>query len=239
MRALGSGAESSCSVLPPRQRRELLRHCLGKTVVVQVSGRGKHHVPAVKAVVVVGEELLLAQPRDGFRGAQDRLAQRMALPEALREEFVHQHVGIVFVDLDLFQNHAALALDVGQRKGGVQHQVGQDVQRDRHVVCERLDVEADGLLAGEGVQVAADRIHLARNALRRARTRALEEHVLHKMRDTVDLRGFAARARLDPDAHGHGAQIIHALGQDDQAVRQYGAAKVSLSVHRHPVELRL
>jgi hypothetical protein len=34
-------------------------------------------------------------------------------------------------------------------------------------------------------------------------------------------------------------QMLHALGQHDQAVRQYGTAKISLSVHRQQVELRL
>ncbi len=42
--------------------------------------------------------------------------------------------------------------------------------------------------------------------LRGARARALEEHVLHKVRDAVHLRGLAARARFDPHAHGHRTQ---------------------------------
>jgi hypothetical protein len=159
----------------------------------------------------------------------------MILPEALREQLVHQHVRIVLVDLDLFQNHAALALDVRQAQDRVQHQVGQHIQGDGHMVGQRLDVEADGLLAGEGVQVAADRVHLAGNVLRGAGACALEEHVFHKVRDAVGLRRLAPRAGLDPYAHGHGTQMFHALGQDDQAVRQYGAAKVSLGGHRHPV----
>ena len=226
--------------LAARQRGELRRHRLDKLVVIQISRRGKHHVPAVEPVAMVAKQLLLVQPRHRLRGSQNRPAQRMPLPEALREQLVHQHVRIVLVDLDLFQNHAALALNVGQRQtSGFSTRSRQHVQRDGHMVGQRLHVEADGFLAGEGVQVAADRIHLAGNVLRRARPRALEEHVLHKMRDAVDLRGLAARAGLDPHAHGHRTQMLHALGQHDQAVRQYGAAKVSLSVHRHPVEIRL
>ena len=155
--------------------------------------------------------------------------------KALREQLVHQHVRIVLVDLDLFQNHAALALDVGRGKDRVEHQVGQHIQGDGHVLGQRLDVEADGLLAGEGVQVAADRVHLAGNVLGGAGAGALEEHVLHKVGDAVGLRRLAAGAGLDPHAHGHRTQVLHALGQHDQAVRQYGAAKISLSGHRHPV----
>ena len=232
MRALASGARKLLQRLAAAQGGELFCNGLDELVVVQVAGRGEDHVAAVKAVAVVVEELLLVEPAHRLGGAEDRLAQRMVLPETLREQFVHQHVGIVFVDLDLFQNHAALALDVGGGEDRVQHQVGQHVERDGHVVGERLDVEADGLLAGEGVEVAADRVHLARNVLRGAGARAFEEHVLHEVRDAVGLGGLAARAGLDPHAHGHRAQMFHALGQHDQAVRQYGAAKISLSVHR-------
>jgi hypothetical protein len=77
----------------------------------------------------------------------------------------------------------------------VEHQVGQHIQRNGHVLGQRLDVEADGLLAGEGVQVAADRVHLAGNVLRGAGTGALEEHVLDKVGDAVGLGG----SQREPD----------------------------------------
>ncbi len=46
------------------------------------------------------------------RGAQDRFAERMIFPEILREQLVDEDVGIVFVDLDFFEDDAALALDL-------------------------------------------------------------------------------------------------------------------------------
>ena len=93
--------------------------------------------------------------------------------------------------------------------------------------------EADGLFAGECVEVAADGIHLAGDVLGGAGTRALEEHVFDEMRNPVGFGGLAAGAGLDPYAHGHRTQVIHALGQDNQAVWQYGSAEVSFSRHRH------
>jgi hypothetical protein len=202
----------------------LLRHGLGKLIVVQVSGCGKNHVAAVKAVAVISDKAVSVQPGNRLRGAQNRPAQRMILPEGLREQLVDQHLRVVLVDLDLFKNHAALALDLGRVEDRVQHQVGQHIQGDGDVLGQRLDVEADGLLAGEGVQVAADGVHLPGNLLRGAGACALEEHVLHKMGDAVHLRRFAAGAGLDPHTHGHRAQIVHPLGQHNQAVWQYGAA---------------
>ncbi len=220
------------------QRGELPRYGLGKLLMVQVAGRGKDHVAAVKAVAVIGDQALPVQPGNRLRGAQNRPAQRMILPEGLREQLVDQHLRVVLVDLDLFQNHAALALNVGRVEDRVQHQVGQHIQRNGDVLGQRLDVEADGLLAGEGVQVAADGVHLPGNLLRGAGAGALEEHVLHKVGDAVHLRRLAAGAGFDPHPHGHRTHVLHPLGQHDQAVRQYGAAKISLGGHRSPV-LRL
>ena len=173
---------------------------------------------------------MLIEAADGLRGAQDRFAERMVLPEILGEELVDQDVGIVLVDLDLFEDDAAFALDFGGGEDGIEHQVGEDVERDGHVVGERLDVEADGLLAGEGVEVAADGVHFAGDVLGGAGAGALEDHVLDEVGDAVDFGSFAAGAGLDPDAHGHGAEMVHALGEHDQAVGQYGTAKISLSV---------
>ena len=62
----------------------------------------------------------------------------MVLPEVLGEQLVDQDVGIVLVDLDLFEDDAALALDVVGGEDGVEDQVGEHVQRDGHVVGQRL-----------------------------------------------------------------------------------------------------
>ncbi len=86
--------------------------------MVEVAGGGKDHVAAVEAVGVIGEQLLLVERATVAGGTQDRLAQGMILPETLGEELVDQHVGIIFVDLDLFQDHAAFALDIVEAKTG-------------------------------------------------------------------------------------------------------------------------
>src|SRR6185437_10242749 len=144
-------------------RVELTGYRLDKALMIEIARGGKYHVAGVEAVAVVVEKLPLREAADRLRRPQDRLAQRMAFPEALREQLVHQHVGIVFVDLDLFQNHTAFTLDIRGGEGGVKHQVSENVERHRNVVGERLHIEANRLLPGEGVEVAADRIHLPRD----------------------------------------------------------------------------
>jgi hypothetical protein len=41
--------------------------------------------------------------------------------------------------------------------------------------------------------------------------------VFDEVGDSVDLGGFAARTGLDPDAHGHRAEMFHALSENDKA----------------------
>jgi hypothetical protein len=51
--------------------------------------------------------------------------------------------------------------------------------------------------------------------------------------DADGFRGFRAGAGFDPDAHGHGTEVVDALGQDSEAVGEDGAAEVSLGGHLH------
>ncbi len=195
-------------------------HLVYKSLVIQVARRREHHVAPAEAVAVVAEELRLLQPPHRFLGSQDRLAQRMAAPEVLGKDLVHQVVGVVLVHLDLFEDHAPLTLDIALGKGRVQHQVAQHIECRRHMLIQHLDVEADGFLARKGVQVAADRVHFARNPLRRSRLGSLEHHVFHKMRDPVQLRDLMPRARPHPYAHCHRAHVLHPLSQDGQPIRE-------------------
>src|SRR5581483_1772128 len=76
----------------------------------------------------------------------------------------------------------------------------------------------------------------AGDVLSRTRARALKEHVLDKVGDAIGLRRLAAGTGFDPHAHSHRTQVLHALSQDDQAIRQYGTAKISLIIHFRQVE---
>jgi len=95
------------------------------------------------------------------------------------------------------------------------------------VFVERLDGEADGLLAGEGVEIAADSVHLAGDLRGGARGGALEDHMLDEVRDAVLGGRLVARAGVHPDAHGDAADVRDALGEDEQAVRKDSPADVA------------
>ena len=76
---------------------------------------------------------------------------------------------------------------------------------------QHFDIEADRLLTGEGVEIAADGIGLASELLGGARGGAFEDHVLDEVGDAVEGEGLIAGAGVDPDAHGDGADVGDAI----------------------------
>ena len=105
---------------------------------------------------------------------------------------MHEVVGVVFVHLDLFEDDALFALEIGLGKLRVEDEIAEDIERRVHVFVEHLDVEADGFLAGEGVEIAADRVDFPGDVLRRAGGGAFEDHVLDEVREAVFFRGLVA-----------------------------------------------
>ena len=180
-----------------------------------------------EAAGVVVEDGCLVEAGDGFDGAEDGAAEGVALPEFLREELVDEVVGVVFVHLDFFEDDALLAGEVVGGEGGVEDEVGEEVEGGGDVFVEDLDVEADGFFAGEGVEVAADGVDFAGELLGGAGGGALEDHVLDEVGDAVEVGGLVAGAGVDPDAHGDGAEVGHALGEDEEAVGERGEADVA------------
>ena len=84
------------------------------------------------------------------------------------------------------------------RKQRVQHQVAQNVERQRQMFIQNLGVVTDEFLGGERVQIPSDGIHGARDFLGGARGAAFEQHVLDEVRKAVLLESFGARAGADP-----------------------------------------
>ena len=87
----------------------------------------------------------------------------MVLPEALREQLVDEIVGRVLDHLDLFEDDLLLALDVVRAECRIPDDVGEDVDGQRQMLVEHLDVVAGVFLRGERVELAADRIDLLRD----------------------------------------------------------------------------
>src|SRR2546426_450057 len=74
----------------------------------------------------------------------------------------------------------------------VQEDVGQEIDGERQVLVEDLDVEAGVLLGGEGVHLAADRVHRAGDRLGAARGGPLEYEVLDQVGHPATVLGLVA-----------------------------------------------
>src|SRR5213596_2779054 len=105
----------------------------------------------------VGEHRRAIVTVHGLARAEDRASERMALPELCGEEVMDQVVGRVLHHLDLLEHNRLFALELLGVEDRVQEDVGQEIDRERQVLVEHLDIEAGVLLRGEGVHLAADR----------------------------------------------------------------------------------
>src|ERR1051326_442335 len=186
---------------------------LHKSVMVQISRGRNDHVVGRKALAVKVEQLSLFERAHGFLGPQDRLAQRMVFPETLREDFMDKIIRIVLIHLNFFQDHTLFAENILGIESWIEYKIAQNVDGDRQVLIQHLDVEANGFFSGKGVHVAADGIHLAGDIARSARLGAFEHHVFGKMGDAIQLWRFIPRAGLHPYAYGNGADVRHLFTQ--------------------------
>ena len=201
-----------------RHVRERLRHQVADGPVLDVAGRRDHQVPGgvdPREVVAQGGAV---DGADGGGHAEDRTAQGVPRPEALREQLVHEVVGGVLDHLDLFEHHLLLARDLLGLERGAQQQVGEHIDGAGQVLVEHLDIVARVLLGRERVEVAADRVDLLGDVLRRAGRGALEEHVLDEMRDARVRRALVPRPAGQPDPEADRARAGHGLGQQPQSV---------------------
>ena len=80
-------------------------------------------------------------------------------------------VGRVARLAQLLQHHLALALQFGLLEGRVCENVGDDVERQRHIGLQHAGMEGGLLAAGIGVEIAADRFDLLGDVARAARWR--------------------------------------------------------------------
>ena len=140
---------------------------------------------------------------------------------------MHQIIRAVRFHLEFFQDHALFLLDIVGTEERVEHQVrftwsDHSVAFWDNLAVQHFGIEADQFFGSKGVEIAADGVHRARDILGRPLRRALEKHVLDEVGDAVLLDIFAARAGADPNAHRHGANVGHSLGNHTHAVRERG-----------------
>ena len=179
-----------------------------------------HAIGPVPLVRVLGERLACRAP-DGLLAPDDVPAERLVAVEERLVDAADEVARRVEVHVHLLDDHALLALDLLGVEAGVAEHVDEHVERRVARLGGAADVVAGVLLAGEGVELAPDRVDLAGDVARgRPPVGALEEHVLGEVRDPVRVRRLVARAGGEHDEARDGLGVRHRRRQDAQAVLQ-------------------
>jgi hypothetical protein len=129
----------------------------------------------------------------------------------------HDVVGRVLRSADLLHDHALLALELVGHEGGIGEDVGEHVERQRHIRLHHPRVIGGGFSRCAGIEIAADRLDLLDDLARVALRGALEGHVFEQMRDAVFVRLLVAAADAGPDAERGRFQMRHGVGDDGEA----------------------
>src|SRR6266481_3946341 len=129
----------------------------------------------------------------------------------------HDVIGRILRSPDLLHDHVLFPLQLVRHEGGIGENVGEHVERERHIGLHHPRIIGGGLGRGAGVEIAADRLDLLDDFARGAVGGALERHVFEQMRDTVLVRLFVAAADAGPHAERRGFQMRHGVGDDGEA----------------------
>ncbi len=186
--------------------------------MLEIAGRRNNDIlRGVRTFEVIGQPALINR-LDAFLRAENRTAERVAFPEGLREDFVHEIVGRILDHLDFFDDDLLFALDVDLVKCRPQDDVRQNVDGKWQVLVEHLDVVAGVLLGGKRVELSADGIHRLRNLFGRAGRRALEQHVLDEMGDSTLFVGLVPGPAREPHAQADRTDMAHRFSHETNPV---------------------
>ena len=206
------GRVFECGLTRGGKRRKRAADQVTHRSVLDVASRRDHHVGRDIGAAEVVPERFVGKRLHGFARPENRAPERVTLPEVLGEELVDQVVRRVLDHLDLFEDHLLLALDLVRRKCRTKHDVREQVDREREVLVEHLDVVAGVFLRGERVELAADGVDCLRDVLSGAGRGALEEHVLDEVGDPAARLDLVARASRQPHADRHRSNLRHRFG---------------------------
>src|SRR5262245_26669870 len=99
--------------------------------MLKMTGGGDHQIPRREFFAIEVEQRGLLQAAYRFFRSQDRLAERMILPEALDEDLMDEVIRIVFIHLDLLKDHPLFTGDVLVFKERVEYQIADHINRNR------------------------------------------------------------------------------------------------------------
>jgi hypothetical protein len=138
----------------------------------------------------------------------------------LLQPLEHEIVGRIFGGADLLHDHVLLALQLLRIERRIGQDVGENVERERHVGREHARVIGRALDTGRGVEVAADGLDLLGDLAGGSPRGALEGHMLQEMGDAMLVGALIAAATAGPDAERGGLQMRHGIGHNRETRRK-------------------
>ena len=165
-RALEHGERSRCRLavveLTGGTRARAVADCLldqvDHLVVVEVPGRGDHHVARVVVAGVEAGDVVRVHGLDRLRRADHLAADRMLREHRFGEHVVHEVFRCVVVHPDLFEDHFAFRIDVFGPQRGSPHDVAEDLECELQALVGHAYIERRHLLGRERVHVATNRL---------------------------------------------------------------------------------
>ncbi len=175
-------------------------------------GLARHGDAEIACMVIFAAHVKQVPPAQAVHRlarAEQRLAQRMVRPEQRAGDVLRDLAGLVLVHPDFFLDDAALARDLRRRERRAQQHVAQHVDNQRQVRGAGPCVVTRHLFRGEGVEITADALDRLGNFPRVALGRALEEHVLEKMKHAVLPPRLLPATDREPETDGDAFDVRH------------------------------
>ena len=201
---------------------EPLRHFLDHPLVIDRAGRRHHHVGTAIMRREIAAQRVAVEALQRLCRPQQRAPHRLVRVAQLVEMLEHDIVRRILRRTDLLHDHAFLAFQFIRHERGIGEDIGEHVERQRHVRLHHPRIIGGGFGRGAGIEIAADRLDLLDDFARAAPGGALERHVLEQMRDAVLVGLFVAAADPRPHPERRGLQMRHGVGDHRQAGGKLG-----------------
>src|SRR6202165_6372224 len=115
---------------------ELLLNQFQHLLVSDVAGSGDHQMIRREPVPKARTQRIAIESFDGFRGAENRAAERMLWPEAAGENLVKKIFGIVQVHLDFFEDDLAFLLHIFGVEFRAEDEISDYVEGNRQMLVK-------------------------------------------------------------------------------------------------------
>ncbi len=201
-----------------RQVTEMLLNQIEHLLVTQITRGGNDHIArGIMRLHVAHHCFALHRGDKAFRAecrATHRLVAKCGFLKMIENDVVRRIIGLA----DFLQDYAAFALDFLLQKRAVGQDVADDIDAQRQIFFQQLDVIGRLLTRRIGVYMATDILDLLGNASRRAAPCTLESHMFEKMGNAVFLGSFVTCSGSDIGAEGNGFDAFHPFGHDGKAI---------------------